>query len=376
MPGEGDEGGGRFGRDEILNMLAQSALLRFTEQLTDFRWLLDHAARGTPPKPKTLLELGEDLTSRQRRTLEQTMESTLSALESIVDEQLNAHDDEPVPTTKRYPPSLQQIVVGLIAQRRTEYEAILAPLLKACDGDQRALSYALASFRWKNRSYVDGLAQATIPIAVADFEQFLAELLRAWYFEVPPSKESGIKVSDHLIFQYESVDLPRWAADRRIDKIVNAGPQEWQKRSRELEGPDIDFHGLTTDWQAFSEIFARRNALIHNGGQVDDRYLEQAPWEQLSLGSLLTTDQAYVLVALTHLREMAEALSVAFLVKLVPESDDLRSLVVQLTYEGLNAGRVIGNVSVTLRRLLPADEGLRSPAWRRALVVGSNTCRT
>jgi len=38
--------------------------------------------------------------------------------------------------------------------------------------------------------------------------------------------------------------------------------------------------------------------------------------------------------------------------------------------------RVIGNVSVTLRHPLPADEGLRSAAWRRARVVGSSACRT
>ena len=48
----------------------------------------------------------------------------------------------------------------------------------------------------------------------------------------------------------------------------------------------------------------------------------------------------------------------------------------EVAYETVPGGRVIGNVSVTLRRLLPADEGLRSPAWRRALVLGSNTCRT
>lgn len=37
--------------------------------------------------------------------------------------------------------------------------------------------------------------------------------------------------------------------------------------------------------------------------------------------------------------------------------------------------RVIGNVGVTLRRLLPADENLRPATWRRARDVGFSACR-
>lgn len=340
-----------FRQDEIICLLGQSALLRFTEDLEGYRELLKlaHDRDRNRRRPRSLDEVGRDLRAEPRRAVEKAISAVpddlLQSLEAV------GRDELPSPEGKRHPYSYEQLVVGAMLQiGKSKYEEVVQPLLAACKGDQQALAYGLAFLRWKHKIHADQLAKAVIPIAVSGFESFFAELLRTWYLlHRQRFTESEKKVEQGKLLAYATKDdQVRFVIDEQVAEILRQSPQDWQNRLRS-DGLDLNIQGLGGDWHEFCLVLARRNVLIHNDDRVDEKYLERTSWIQPppDVGTPLATDEAYVSKSFAALQTKAEALTVAVLTQLIPHSEDLGSLVVNLSYDALRQERWQDVVTMT-----------------------------
>jgi hypothetical protein len=92
---------------------------------------------------------------------------------------------------------------------------------------------------------------------------------------------------------------------------------------------------------------------------VDEKYLERTPWLQPppDIGTPLGTDHAYASRSLAALQAKAEALTIAVLTQLIPHSEHLGSLVVNVTYEALRQERWedVVTMTSTLLAVQPPD---------------------
>ena len=341
-----------FRHDEVLCLLGQAALLRFTEDLAGYQELLRLARSHDRDhdKPGKLYEVGRDLPPQQRRAVEKAISAIPDDLQQSL-EAASAHDDSPSPNGKRHPYSYGQLVVGSILQiGKSKYEELLQPFIAACEGDERALAYGFAFLRWKHKNYANQLAKAVVPMAVSGFEGFFAELLRTWYLlHQQKLTESDKQVKQGKLLAYASIDDQlRFVIDEQIEETLNQPPHVWQTRFRR-DDLDLNVEGLGGDWQEFCGALARRNVVIHNDDRVDEKYLERTPWIQPppEIGTLLGTDEDYAVKVLSVLRAKAEALTVAVLTQLIPHSEYLESLVVNLSYDALRQERWRDVVTMT-----------------------------
>jgi hypothetical protein len=143
-------------------------------------------------------------------------------------------------------------------------------------------------------------------------------------------------------------DQVRFVIDEQVAEILRQSPQDWQNKLRS-DGLDLNIQGLGGDWHEFCLVLARRNVLIHNNDRVDEKYLERTPWIQppSDVGTPLVTDEAYASKSFAALQTKAEALTVAVLTQLIPHSEDLGSLVVNLSYDALRQERWQDVVTMT-----------------------------
>lgn len=340
-----------FRQDEVICLLGQSALLRFTEDLDGYRELMKLAYDRDRERrrPRSLDEVGRDLRTEQRRAIEKAISGVPQDLLRLLESATKG--ESPSPEGKRHPYSYEQLVVGAILEiGKNRYEAAIQPLVTACRGDPQALSYGLAFLRWKHKNHADQLAKAVIPMAVSGFEGFLAELLRTWYLlnqQTLTESEKKVELGKLLAYATKDDQL-RFVIDEQIAEILRQSPQNWQDRIRR-DGLDLNIQALGGNWQEFCLVLARRNVLIHSDDRVDEKYLERTPWLQPppDVGTPLGTDHAYASKSLTTLQAKAEALTIAVLAQLVPHSEDLGSLVVNLTYEALRHERWEDVVTMT-----------------------------
>jgi hypothetical protein len=348
VPENVEDQGSEYTVDEIVCMLGQTALMRLTEDLTSYWELLRFAREGDRQrgKPRMLTDQGKSLSSDQRHAVEKVvlalpddLTKRLERSQAESESQVDPHAIE----GKRHPFSIEQLVVSAILEiGKGPYGEWLAPLVDACGGSESALAYAFAFLRWTRRHHADRLATAIVPMAISGFESFFRDILRTWFLvNRERLNESKLKMELGAVLSYASLDdFRRAAADRRINEVVDAPPDDWQVQLRP-ESLDINFRALGGDWHVFQELFARRNVIIHNESRVDDKYVDRVAWlnPKPQLGLLLENDDEYVRIGLETLRAMAEGLAVAVLTNIVPRSKDLGTLMTMLTFNALRDER-------------------------------------
>ena len=348
-----------FNQDDIIFMLGQAALLRLSERLDSYRDILrltyDRDRGGT--KPRSLEALGQNVPPASRRIVEKAIRALPTDLLEALEE-TSASDHRSSPEGKRHPYSYEQLIVGAMLQiGKSKYEKVIEPFLSACESDEYALAYGLGFLRWKHRSHADELARAVIPMAVSAFETFFAEVLRTWYLlhrQKLEGNERQVKLGKLLAYASMDDQL-RFIIDELVEDILKQSPHEWQKKLGS-DGPNLNVETVGCAWHEFCEIFARRNALIHNDDRADERYLKRTPWIQppREVGAHLGTDWDYAMKTLTVLRAQAEAIAISVLAQLIPQSENLEALVIHLSFEALREEHWSDVVTITAA-LLESD---------------------
>lgn len=128
------------------------------------------------------------------------------------------------------------------------------------------------------------------------FENFMNKYFE-WLVKEYPTKyltEKCIKYSDIVKFDFE--DLKRELTAETANSIMSQPLAEWIKIIRSHK---FDLSKITEYLDEFTEIYCRRNIVVHNSGKINRQYLSTAGKckEERPLGEKLHADKKYVLRA-------------------------------------------------------------------------------
>ena len=313
-----------FSQSEQITLAVGSIWTRLVMQLNESRELLqaaDERDRRPTSRPADLQHLGRVIDGARTRKAEQAVEEVLMAIEDHLHE-LFSPAGEVVESAdargkKSYPPAPEQLVVmAIIGLGPARYRQVVASLVSACNDDRDTMGYALRYLQWKRRGPLTAIVgKALLPGIVADLEELVAALLRLWMTLYPQAEgvdQKQVTVGDVASYA-SSDDILRRAIDEKVGDLVDGGPLKWQPMlSRGLK---IDVEKLATDWPGLLEVFARRHAVVHAGGLVDERYLDRLADRPArpDLGTSLVCDTEYTSQALGIVEQFGTALCVAWL---------------------------------------------------------------
>jgi hypothetical protein len=121
-------------------------------------------------------------------------------------------------------------------------------------------------------------------------------------------------------------DIKRWAIDEAVRGVIDGSASHW--RDVILKNLKVDMRELVADWSAFLEAVARRHVIVHSGGRVDQRYLDDTGTYDHGheLGDTVVCDHAYISATLDTFHELGEALAIGLLAKLVPAGGEPAAL--------------------------------------------------
>lgn len=126
------------------------------------------------------------------------------------------------------------------------------------------------------------------------FESFLTDYFE-WLIREYPNKylsEKNIKYSELIKFDFEN--LQRELTVEAANSIMSQPLDEWLKI---IKSHKFDIGILSNYLNEFTEIYYRRNLIVHNNGRVNRQYLAGAKKDETEhpLGEWLVTDKLYVL---------------------------------------------------------------------------------
>jgi hypothetical protein len=136
---------------------------------------------------------------------------------------------------------------------------------------------------------------------VGQFEVLIAELAHAFYRRAPDAvgaDEKLLSVND--LKRFGSIDdALDFVVSNRVEDLLRGSVHDWQKFfSTRLK---IDLSQHAPDWERFVESIQRRHVIVHAGGRITRRYLEnvapavvQAYFADASLGTRISLDADYI----------------------------------------------------------------------------------
>ena len=136
--------------------------------------------------------------------------------------------------------------------------------------------------------------EMSVVYLVAIFEDFLEKILYSIFEKHPKNIGSDKKITYKEVTELTNLsnwnELKKTIIYNEIDRLIQKGGiQEWSKKLTDLK------FDLTTDksWDEFVEYFARRNIIVHNGGNVNEYYsnitnVEQGDEVKMNVGYVYT----------------------------------------------------------------------------------------
>lgn len=326
---DGEEAG--FSRPERIALAVGGILTQLSLKLSEARDLLDAADRrdrAQSSRPADLQQLGRDLGRDARRRIERAAEAAASDVASDLRLAFSGGEEDLPPdplSKKRYPPAPEHVFLfAMMGIGPTRLRQVFESVAFECGTDSDALRYVLRYIQWKHRDPLATIAgRALLPIVIADFEELLAALVRLWLTLYPDAlgvNRHQLSVGD--IGQYESFDdIRRLAIDAKVDDFMSRSCEGWRRQLADKLHVHVD--ALASNWAGVVEIFARRHAIVHAGGLVDDRYLNALVDAAAAppVGTPLITDKDYMFAAIDQIEQLAEGLAVAWLEHFLPVGD-------------------------------------------------------
>jgi len=313
-----------FSPAQRVGFVVSAALTQFSTGLGDLRRLLRLAARedNNRKRPQDLdqlaVQIGGALTKSAERAIEQAFETVAETITKYQAESETTCEDE----VQRHPPAPEQVIALLVMLTGTDrLQEIAETYMAACDGNAAAAQYGFTYLQWSQAMLPSTkAASCLVPMAVTEFETLLGALYRQWLTMYPDAVgNKTIPVVEAR--KYASIDdILRNAIDEKVIELVNRRPVDWARRVTEII--NVEVISLVTDWGTILEVFARRNAIVHSGAQVDAKYLERTGRQDLGLGERLTCTEEYATSTLRQLEDLGTALSITILARLVPDGPE------------------------------------------------------
>jgi hypothetical protein len=304
---------------EVLAALIGSSVQLFTRRLDACASLIEEATnyRELPTKGGVEHLAAKSLGAAKRRRLDALIDdfadrAPRAATETL--ERLLAGMDQgrlARPGIEHYPMTEEQAgAVGRILAER-ELTSLIINQFSGFDGDIAAQVYIRTKMIARTQeSRVEVLGAGLLSIVISAFERLLGALIRFGLFRHPLGLgglgSAPFKVIEGLV---DTDDVKQYLIDRKVDALLRAGPAEWRSRIRSWTR--IDIGSLDVEWRDIVESVQRRNAVVHNGGLVDENYLTRLlPGDRTSfaVGDRLVCDVAYMNARLEAFRVLGVVL--------------------------------------------------------------------
>jgi len=206
----------------------------------------------------------------------------------------------------KYPLSKDEIAAAAMYFAKPSLKPVEA-LFSKYKEDAASLTYLQNGMRARVReSKSEVLGSAILPVAVAAFEQYIASLFRSGLMKFPYALGELPPAHYELVSKYDSADLKKYLIDRRVRDVLREAPTDWERKIEKWT--KIKVGDLGIGWDHILEAIQRRHALVHNGGVIDEEYLQKVPaWarENKRIGQSLACSVGYTLEALRKIRVFA-----------------------------------------------------------------------
>lgn len=218
---------------------------------------------------------GKAVADEVRNTLSAQMETLIGAFSAQLDDRLDGVD----------PAALSEVadpfewVAGFLDP--TSQGAMLIAEASAgvgADDPDAVLYLGQYGHAWTRRPRLPLLQRALLITAVASAETVIGGVVRRLLFDRHGPERWGPWADSKLL-------------DDDVRRVLGRGVRDWQTNLQAEFG--LALQAATCDWPAVAEVFARRNVLVHNGGVVDSRYIQNVPGAP-SLGAILTVKDDYL----------------------------------------------------------------------------------
>ncbi len=171
-------------RSDLALFTVTAALLRFREQMAQYRDLLEQASRYeslSGQRPPNLLRVGRGLTREQRLSAERAAASLVTRVTDYLGRQPT---DSPAalstlslpPGEKQHPLSWELAVAEALAHAGSaQMHQWFDDFTRQCEGNEQVVRYAVAYQQWVGRGpQKDAIAHALLPSITAAFEELWA----------------------------------------------------------------------------------------------------------------------------------------------------------------------------------------------------------
>lgn len=131
----------------------------------------------------------------------------------------------------------------------------------------------------------------TLIMLITKFEEFIADVI-TYIYEKYPNKYLNHQTITFFEIESNGVDtIKNIIVDREVDHIMRDSYMEWFAL---LADHKINLCCCSKELETLKELYARRNILVHNSGEVNDIYIKNVPNTSFELGDKLYAGDQYL----------------------------------------------------------------------------------
>ena len=134
-------------------------------------------------------------------------------------------------------------------------------------------------------------ANNTLMMLITRFEEFIGKLLYYLFKCYPDKYINNQKLS---LFEIEGLshdELVDIVTQRQVEEKMWEDYKAWKKTFEEHK---FDFSKCREEWNDFTEMYYRRNIIVHNSGRVNGIYIKSVPDSKNSVGDYLHATPGYL----------------------------------------------------------------------------------
>lgn len=171
----------------------------------------------------------------------------------------------------------------------------------------------------------DLLRNSLLTMAVAAFEVLIGRIVGAKFATHPDSLGTEPEFSLAQLERFADISEARdLLIENRVDSFVRRDFDYWADWFKKDSSLRLNFDSLCIDRAALSEVFQRRHIIVHNGGQVSRRYLQNTSLtDPPPLNQFLAVPPEYLDGAIDQLDALGTLLVVGAWAKLYPDEAEV-----------------------------------------------------
>ncbi len=138
------------------------------------------------------------------------------------------------------------------------------------------------------------LKESMIIMLLIKYEDAIAELFR-FLLEAHPEAylaEKSIKYSELISFEGGLEEIKEKLINKEVEEFMWKSLQDWYRSFKTKY--KVDFHFGPGDLECFTEIYYRRNLIVHTQGVVNETYKKNIVNSQAKIGDVLGVDAHYL----------------------------------------------------------------------------------